>query len=450
MTYAIYDFAAIGVGPFNLGLACLTEPVPELNGIFLDENEGFDWHAGMLLEHATLQTPFMADLVTMADPTNRFSFLNYAKQQGHLYSFYIREDFFLMRTEFNQYCQWAVSQLAGLQFNRHVEWVDYDDEAAVYRVQTVDPRDGSRHEYLALRLILGTGTSPRWPASCDAVADTAIHSAHYLDHREHLQSQDVITVIGSGQSAAEVVYDLLQGIDHHGYALHWITRSPRFMPLEYSKLTLEMTSPEYVDYFYDLPESQREALIQQQQTLYKGIDDGLIATIRDTLYTKRLHHAVEVGLRTNSSLEQARRDPDGGRLELTFRHREQDRRYTHVTDGLVLATGYEHRLPRFVEGIASRLRWDNQGRFDVRRDYSVDHVGDEIFVQNAELHTHGFVSPDLGMGSYRNACIINQMARREVYPVEQHIGYQTFGVPEAQAEPSPSEATPYFNQRQVG
>ena len=104
-TTQTYDFIAIGIGPFNLGLACLTEPVDALNGLFLDQNDGFDWHTGMMLESAHLQTPFMADLVTLADPTSRYSFLNYLKQQGKLYSFYIRENFFMMRKEFNQYCQ---------------------------------------------------------------------------------------------------------------------------------------------------------------------------------------------------------------------------------------------------------------------------------------------------------------------------------------------------------
>ena len=32
----IVDFLAIGVGPFNLGLACLTETLDDVNGIFLD------------------------------------------------------------------------------------------------------------------------------------------------------------------------------------------------------------------------------------------------------------------------------------------------------------------------------------------------------------------------------------------------------------------------------
>jgi len=133
-TQQTYDFIAIGIGPFNLGLACLTEPVKELNGLFLDQNDGFDWHTGMMLESAHLQTPFMADLVTLADPTSPYSFLNYLKQQGKLYSFYIRENFFMMRKEFNQYCQWACEQLTSLQFSTRVELVTWDAAQECYLV----------------------------------------------------------------------------------------------------------------------------------------------------------------------------------------------------------------------------------------------------------------------------------------------------------------------------
>ena len=53
----------------------------------------------------------------------------------------------------------------------------------------------------------------------------------------------------------------------------------------------------------------------------------------------------------------------------------------------------------------------------------------EIFVQNAEEHTHGFVAPDLGMGAFRNAGIIAAMLGREPYPIERRIAFQTFGTP---------------------
>ena len=62
----IFDFAGIGVGPFNLGLAALSDPVDGLDGVFLEQRDSFDWHPGMMLEPAHLQVPFMADLVTLA------------------------------------------------------------------------------------------------------------------------------------------------------------------------------------------------------------------------------------------------------------------------------------------------------------------------------------------------------------------------------------------------
>lgn len=81
-TTETYDFIGIGLGPFNLGLACLAEPIDHLNGLFLESKPDFEWHSGMFLEGAHLQTPFMSDLVTMADPTSPYSFLNYLKEKS--------------------------------------------------------------------------------------------------------------------------------------------------------------------------------------------------------------------------------------------------------------------------------------------------------------------------------------------------------------------------------
>lgn len=95
-----------------------------------------------------------------------------------------------------------------------------------------------------------------------------------------------------------------------------------------------------------------------------------------------------------------------------------------------MASGYNYRLPDFVEGIASRIQWDEKGRFNANRNYSVDTNGNEIFVQNAELHTHGFVTPDLGMACYRNSYIIKEITGVEHYPVEKRIAFQQFGIAE--------------------
>ncbi len=57
-----------------------------------------------------------------------------------------------------------------------------------------------------------------------------------------------------------------------------------------------------------------------------------------------------------------------------------------------------------------------------------------LFVQNAELHTHGVGTPDLGLGAHRSAVIANALAGREVYAVRERNVFQSFGAPLPPAE----------------
>lgn len=423
-----HDFVAVGLGPFNLGLACLTDPIDELDGLFLESKPEFDWHPGMLLETSTVQTPFMADLVTMADPTSPLSFLNYLKRSGRLYSFYIRGSLYPLREEYNDYCRWAADNLDTIQFGQTVDLVEYDERERAYLVHAVDS-SGNRRTHRGRRLVLGTGTPPHIPESCQDLGGDVIHNSRYLHNKRALQAKDSITVVGSGQSAAEIYHDLLQDIDERGYGLTWITRSPRFFPLQYTKLTLEMTSPEYSDYFHDLPLRTRDRLLASQKDLYKGISETLIDEIFDLLYAKKRRGHCPTRLLTNTALTGARHDPAEGEYVLDLRHEEQGEEFSLNTQGLVLATGYRYQVPQFLSPITDRIGWDELGRYAVHRNYSIDPAGEEIFVQNAELHTHGFVAPDLGMAAYRNSRIIREMLGREQYPIEESIAFQEFGVP---------------------
>ncbi|RSN78361.1 alcaligin biosynthesis protein [Streptomyces sp. WAC 05379] len=416
-----HDFVGIGLGPFNLGLACLTEPIDELDGVFLESKPDFEWHAGMFLDGAHLQTPFMSDLVTLADPTSPYSFLNYLKEKGRLYSFYIRENFYPLRVEYDDYCRWAAGKLSSIRFGTTVTEVTYQDEDAVYVVRTA-----AGDVYRARHLVLGTGTPPYIPESCRELGGDFLHNSRYLQHKAELQRKESITLVGSGQSAAEIYYDLLSEIDVHGYRLNWVTRSPRFFPLEYTKLTLEMTSPEYVDYFRELPEATRYRLTAEQKGLFKGIDGDLINEIFDLLYQKNLGGPVPTRLLTNSSLSGARYE--NGTYTLSFRQEEQGKDFDLDSQGLVLATGYKYAEPEFLKPVRDRLVYDSHGNFDVARNYAVDVTGRGVFLQNAGVHTHSITSPDLGMGPYRNAYIIRELLGTEYYPVEKTIAFQEFSV----------------------
>jgi lysine N6-hydroxylase len=421
------DFIGIGLGPFNLGLACLTEPLADLNGVFLESKPDFDWHSGMFLDGAHLQTPFLSDLVTLADPTSPYSFLNFLKQTGRLYAFYIREDFYPLRTEYNAYCRWAAAQLGSVRFATTATEVTHEpDEDGGPGLYTVRTDTGTA--YRAPRLVLGTGTPPHIPDACAGLGGDATHNSRYLHRKRDLQRKRTITVVGSGQSAAEIYHDLLGEMDAHGYRLNWITRSPRFFPLEYTKLTLEMTSPEYADYFHALPEDTRYRLEGEHKGLFKGIDSALIDAIFDLLYRKSADGPVATRLMANTALRSAAWDEATGTYTLGLRQHEQERDFTLRTDGLVLATGYRYRTPDFLAPVLDRLRFDGHGRFDVARNYAVDTTGRAVFLQNAGVHTHGVTSPDLGMGAYRNSCIIRELLGTEYYPVEKTIAFQEFAV----------------------
>lgn len=427
-TQKVYDIIGIGIGPFNLGMAALAAPIKDLSALFLDQAPAFSWHPGMMLNDATLQVPFMADLVTMADPTSPYSFLNFMKQTGRLYKFYIREDFYVLRKEYNAYCKWVITQLPSCEFNQKVLSSTYNQQEQYYEL-TVENQLTFEKQFLCTRkLVLGTGTSPKIPEFADPAENPGvIHTADYLKHKQQLLTHGRVTIIGSGQSAAEVFSDLLPETEN-GLQLKWFTRPDRFFPMEYSKLTLELTSPEYVDYFFNLPDEKRKQVLSKQNPLFKGINFSLINQIFDKLYELSADDAeLNVHLSPNCQLNDISVAADGS-YHLHFYHTEQEQEFVQQTDFVIMATGYKYKEPYFLKGINDRIARNEDALYKVGRNYSIDTNGDEIFVQNAELHTHGFVTPDLGMGAYRNSAIINTILGREVYKVEKRIAFQQFGV----------------------
>lgn len=424
----IYDIIGIGIGPFNLGLAALLQPVESIDSLFLDQAKGFNWHPGLMLDNATLQVPFMADLVTMADPKSEFSFLNFLKETDRLYKFYIRESFYILRKEYNLYCQWVSNQLENCLFGKKVENITFDETQEIYIIEVLDLKNNDVTKYYAKKLALGTGTQPNLPKFMDGKNyPNVIHTSEYLDHKEDILNSKSVSIIGSGQSAAEIFQDLLPETDVR-FKMNWFTRPDRFFPMEYSKLTLELTSPEYVDHFYQMTSEKRKNLLAKQPPLYKGINFDLINEIFDTLYEMSVGNApLYVELKPSSQLDSIY--PEGNYYLLNFTHVQDEVSFSQISDYVILATGYKYKEPKFLNGIEDLIQRTEDGLFNVSRYYTIDHK-ETVFVQNAELHTHGFVTPDLGMGAYRNAIIINSIAGKEIYNVEKRIAFQQFNTSE--------------------
>jgi lysine N6-hydroxylase len=431
-----FDLVGIGIGPFNLSLAALAEPLREnhsLEPLFLERQPEFAWHRGMMLDGATLQVPFLADLVSLTDPTSRFSVLNWLRETDRLYSFYFAENLFLQRREYEAYCQWVAAQLPFCRFGTTVTRVRRSRrEGGGFDVEYTAP--GGPVTVHAANLVLGIGTEPVLPFD---LPGPVLHSADYLAHRERLRGLDDVTVVGSGQSGAEIVLDLLR-TGAPGQRVRWLTRSAAFEPMEYSKLGLEHFTPEYTRYFHGLPEDVRADLLRTQGRLHKAISFQTIADLHaelhqrsfDSLYGGTLGLAGDTGVTLLPGVAvTGGGTPAGGGVELSCLHERQKREFHVRTDAVVFATGYRERRPAFLDPELALALESADADLEYR-------AAPGVYVQNAERRSHGVGAPDLGLGAHRAAVILNAVTGRAVYDLPRRAAHTAFD-PSAAAERDP-------------
>jgi hypothetical protein len=108
------------------------------------------------------------------------------------------------------------------------------------------------------------------------------HSSEYLFHKSQTIEASGITVVGSGQSAAEAFLDLLEDQKANSYNLTWFARSQGIFQLESSKLGQEFFATDYVDYFHKLPLDKRLSTLDQLDQLRKGINQDTLHQIYET------------------------------------------------------------------------------------------------------------------------------------------------------------------------
>ena len=450
----VLDIIGIGLGPFNLSLATLLTKQPAIKSLFFEQKKEFNWHKSMILPHTTLQVPFMADLVTLIDPTSRYTFLNYLHTQHRLLKFYFLEDFEIYRQEYNHYCQWVASQLDSLVFDTQVMSIiriKNDDLESDGSFEVTVCEHGENKTYIAKNLVIGTGSTPVLPPFLQAIADQAPqHCMHTTDYANRFDLEAIkcsdrlakVLVIGSGQSAAEVYRALFeQQLDNEHqpkFELDWMTRSAGFFPMEYAPLGLEHFSPAYIDYFHALDTDVKTKVVGKQDLLHKGISFKTIRDIYHMLYERSIGgQALHSKIMSNCALLSAELDSThNDKVRLTLKQHEQDQTFTIEYDCVIAGTGYSDLLPACLESLIADIEHDASGQPVINRDYTLNYKdstnsstkGGRIFVQNKETHSHGVGAGDLGLGAYRAGCIVNQLAGETIYDTEALEVFQTFGV----------------------
>lgn len=437
MSVDVLDLVGIGIGPFNLGLAALLSRHLEVSNAFLERKSEFRWHEGMLLPGTTLQVPFFADLVTMADPTHPFSYLNYLHQHDRLYHFYYYEKFLVPRCEYDHYCRWVAHQLSNCLFGQNVFDVRYATDSETFVVDS-ESIDGQIKRFQSRHLVVGVGTKPWMPPWARLSSHSHIrHSADFAMIQKDLMKCQNVTVIGSGQSAAECVLLLFRALTpervNAGASIRWVTRSAGFHPMEHSKLGQECFTPDYMKYFHSLPRTKRKEIVEDQGLLYKGISLSTLSDIFDLLYERSIG-ARQPGLtlHPNSDVESVEISDDKSIVRLVCRHQQLQKSFLLETNAVIAATGYVHDWPEWFKRFkGSVLAADDNDDYIIRKDFTAlraDERQGKVFVQNAEIFQHGVGSPDLGLGALRNATIMNQLLGSDRYRIPKRSAFQSYGI----------------------
>ncbi|WP_047376228.1 lysine N(6)-hydroxylase/L-ornithine N(5)-oxygenase family protein [Exiguobacterium sp. ZOR0005] len=412
------DFVAVGCGPYNLGLMALADKTT-LRGVCYEQRAEMMWHEGMLIDGMTMQTHYLQDLVTVADPTNEASFLNYLSETGRLQTFITQERNTIPRTEYNRYLRWVAESLSTVKFGHRVSDVTADEEGYVVTVES----NGQTTQLRAAHVVLGTGMTPLVPDGFEQV----IHTSEYMTYRDVLKDKYRVGVVGSGQSAAEVFLDLLRDATDE-QRVDWITRSDHFESLEAGKLGDEIFSVDYVRYFHSLSYSSRQALLGSFERFRHGVNPETMTAIYETMY-HRTAEGGPTGQQTQllTQVEVEAITYDWLTHQLTGKHVYTGEVVERTYDLVVVATGYRPLLPSWIDRLP--IVWEAEDAWRVSETYEVqmeEKLSGKLFTHTNIEHSHGPAATNLGMAVYRNAIILNEMAGETLYKVNVQKPFTTF------------------------
>lgn len=427
----VYDVVGVGFGPSNLGLAIALDehnataaPEDRVTARFVERQESFGWHRGMLLEDATMQVSYLKDLVTLRNPTSLFSFLAYLHDRDRLVDFINYGSSFPTRREFHDYLEWAAAGFDDrVEYGAEVvEIVPVRGGDVVEHLEVVVRRTDDRTVRLRARNVaLATGLTAALPRGITA-GRRVWHNRDLLFRAEEFKdaAPKRFAVVGAGQSAAETV-DYL----HRTFAdaqVHAVFARYGYSPADDSSFANRIFDPGAVDDFYTAPDGVKEMILgYHANTNYSVVDPELI----DGLYRRHYHEKVagEERLVFCNVSRVADVVDVGDRVELAVESLIDGSREVITVDVVVYATGYRCDDPVWLlgGGLPEACNRDAGGRLDVRRDYRVGTteladgtpVTAGIYVQGPTEHTHGISSTLLSNVAVRSGEIASSITGDE-------------------------------------
>ncbi|WP_455818182.1 lysine N(6)-hydroxylase/L-ornithine N(5)-oxygenase family protein [Pseudomonas cerasi] len=398
-----YDFIGIGIGPFNLSVAALAEGLEGFTSLFLERKSHFAWHPGMMVPDCAMQTSFLKDLVSAVDPTNRHSFVNYLVQQKKFYRFLTTEQRTVSREEFSDYLAWAADRLSNLAFGQQVTRVSFDDATRLFTVET------QQDQFKAKHVCLGIGKQANLPDCVTEQSDRCFHASEMMLRKPQLEGKRV-TVIGGGQSGADLFLNIFRGEWGQPAALNWVSRRNNYNALDEAAFANEYFTPEYLESFSSLGESARQQMLVEQKMTSDGITTESLLAIYRAMYHRFEVLREQPWARLMPSRSITRIAAHRDEQQLTLRHRLDHGEEQLMTDVVIFATGYRAAQPAFLASIAHRLQLERDESFQINTDFTLNWDGPQsnrLFAVNAGMQSLGIAEPQLSLMAWRAARIIN-------------------------------------------
>ncbi|BBQ03128.1 lysine N(6)-hydroxylase/L-ornithine N(5)-oxygenase family protein [Paraburkholderia fungorum] len=408
MENEIYDCVGIGCGPSNLSIAAQLYGLREVRNIFFERKTEFSWHSGMMLPDACLQVSMFKDLVTLAEPTNPFSFVSYLHQHGRLLPFLNAQFAQISRLEFAAYLKWAAHTNENVHFGESVQGVDFDGSHFV--VQT------SRRRVLGKHVVVGVGIEPYVPdfARPHIDSETHFHIHEFADEPRQVGGRRVV-VVGGGQSGAEAVLELLRRTGEEAPSqVSWLSRRENFSPIDDSPFANDLFTPAHSNFFYGQDAAFREAFLKRNELASDGISEHTLRDIYQRIYTMRYVERSPMQVRlmpSRSVLEVWRAD---GAWKLAAQHLGSNAQESQEADVLVWATGFRSAAHPFMGALETRLEREG-GEIRVDRDYAAVWAGPadrQIFMLNAARRQRGLADPNLSLMAWRGQIVIDRILNR--------------------------------------
>ena len=438
----VHDLVCVGFGPASLAIAVALHdglkaqwegkngrPSPKVR--FLERQNAFKWHAGMLLPGAKMQISFIKDLATLRDPTSYFTFLNYLKQHDRLVQFSNLGTFLPSRLEFDDYLEWAASHFENVvEYSQEVEGIYPHKQHGQQRfdcfeVVSRNVSTGSVSRFLSRHVVIAAGGRPARPAVFPPSHPRILHSSEFNIRIEHLLSDRNrgyhIGVVGGGQSAAEVFSNL-----HSRYpnaTTRMMFRDSALRPSDDSPFVNEVFNPEAVDTFFEQPENFRSASLKKNKaTNYSVVRLELLDKIYDDLYLQSIKQPDkgrwQHQLLPSREILEVVDDRSHERVDLRVRNLDPLHKGSeehHSFDAVVMATGYRRDAHIDMLKHCQSINADPAGDWQAGRDYGLKlnrasiGEGTGIWLQGCNEDTHGLSDTLLSILSTRSGELVHSI-----------------------------------------